>query len=142
MACTKGMKHNGNKSNHEHHRNSDLMRAYRNEAEKAGSIFLPDLLQRVVNSPSARFWVSPERAAIVIARIMRGDELKEMRPLRREMFFEIYQLAMSLHQQQPDLPVSHLAEIVVHMPAPKFYMTPGSAKVIIHKIKKQRKKKG
>lgn len=134
------MKHHGNKSNHEHHRNVDLMRVYRNEVRKAGNIFLPDLLRRVVNSPSVRFWVSPERAAIVIARIMRGDTLPEMRPLRREMFFEIYRLAMELHKQQPDLPVSHLAEIVVHMPAPKFYMTPGSAKVIIHKIKKQQKK--
>lgn len=136
------MKHHGNKSSHEHHRNSDLMRAYRNEAQKAGNIFLPDLLRRVVNSPSVRFWVSPERAAIVIARIMRGDRLPEMRPLRREMFFEIYRLAMDLQQQHPEMPVSHLAEIVVHMPAPKFYMTPGSAKVIIHKIKKQKKKKG
>jgi len=136
------MKHHGNKSNHEHHRNADLMRVYRNEVSKAGSVYLPDLLERVVNSPSARFWVSPERAAIVIARIMRGDTLPEMRPLRREMFFEIYRLAMELQHHQPDMPVSHLAEIVVHMPAPKFYMTPGSAKVIIHKIKKQKKKKG
>ena len=134
------MKHHGNKSSHEHQRNSDLMRAYRNEVAKAGNVFLPDLLQRVVNCPSARFWVSPERAAIVIARINRGDKLKEMRPLRREMFFEIYRLAMQLHKQQPDLPVSHLAEIVVYMPAPKFYMTPGSAKVIIHKIKKRKRK--
>lgn len=135
------MKHHGNKSNHEHHRNIDLMRVYHNEVQKAGNIFLPDLLKRVVNSPSVRFWVSPERAAIVIARIKRGDMLTEMRPLRREMFFEIYRLAMELHKQQPDLPVSHLAEIVVYMPAPKFYMTPGSAKVIIHKIRKQKKKK-
>lgn len=135
------MKHHGNKSNHERQRNSDLMRAYRNEVQKAGNIYLPDLLTRVVNSPSVRFWVSSERAAIVIARIKRGDKLPEMRPLRREMFFEIYRLAMELHKKQPELPVSHLAEIVVHMPAPKFYMTPGSAKVIIHKIKKQQKKK-
>lgn len=136
------MKKRGNKSAFEQRRNSDLMRAYRNETQKAGSIFLPELLQRVVNSPSVRFWVSSERAAIVIARIERGDPLPEMRPLKREMFHEIYRLATELRKQQPDIPVSHLAEIVVHMPAPKFYMTPGSAKVIIHKIRKQKKKKG
>lgn len=134
------MKHHGNKSEHTKHRYSDLMRVYRNEVKKAGNIFLPDLLTKVVNSPSVRFWVSAERAAIVIARIMRGDPLKEMRPLRREMFFEIYRQAMELKKQQPNMTVKNLAEIVVHLPAPKFYMTPGSAKVILHKIKKEQEK--
>lgn len=136
------MKKRGNKSAFEQHRNIDLMRAYRNEVQKAGNIFLPDLLRRVVNSPSVRFWVSPERAAIVIARIEKGDTLPEMRPLRREMFMEIYRVTMELKKQYPDMPRSHLAEIAVFTPAPKFYMTPGSAKVIIHKIRKQKKKKG
>lgn len=136
------MKHRGNKSTHEHQRNSDLMRAYRNEMQKAGNIYLPDLMRRVVNSPSARFWVSSERAAIIIARMDRGDPLDEMGPLKREMYGEIYKRVQEMRDMYPDLPLSHLAEIVVLTPAPKFYLTPGSAKIIIHKIKKQQKKKG
>lgn len=133
------MKKRGSKSTHEHQRNSDLMRAYRNEVAKAGNVYLPDLLRRVVNSPSVRFWVSSERAAIIIARMDKGDPLAEMGPLKREMYGEIYRRVQEMRGMYPDMPLSHLAEIVVLTPAPKFYLTPGSAKIIIHKIRKKKK---
>lgn len=95
--------------------------------------------------PSARFWVSEERAAIVIAAMMQGDKLERMRPNKREMFQEIFKRAMKLKQENPALTIYDLAFNVVRQPAPKFYLAPGYAKNIIFHVKKQwfeqRKKK-
>ena len=131
------MKNFGSTFEYERQRNDDLMRAYREELATCAFIKMPELLEKVVNKPSKRFWVSEERAAIVLSAMMRGDKLKNMRPLKREMFNEIYRRAMELSRQQPGMPVYQLAFNVVRQPAPKFYLTPGSAKVIISKIKRQ-----
>ena len=87
--------------------------------------------------PSLRFWVSPERAAIVIASIMKGDKLSYMRNNKREMFREIYKRAMEIRKKLPNLTILETASIVVEQPAPKFYLTPGYAEIIVGKIKKQ-----
>lgn len=139
------MKNFGSHFEYERQRNDDLMRCYREHLSRRPFIHLPEVLDDIVNSPSARFWVSEERAAIVMSQIMRGDKLEKMRPLKREMYEEIYRRVMKLKEQHPDWPLSQLTFEVVRQPAPKFYLTPGSAKVIISKIKSQwyeeRKKK-
>ncbi|MCU6767837.1 hypothetical protein OCV73_02545 [Barnesiella propionica] len=113
------------------------MRVYREQILHCDTIKLPQIFDLVVNTPSVRFWVSEERAAIVIANMMRGDKLLKMRNTKREMFFEIYKRAMKLRQEYPEMSVYELAFHVVRQPAPKFYLTAGSAKVIVHKIKKK-----
>ena len=139
------MKNFGSHFEYEKQRNDDLMRCYREHLSRRPFIHLPEVLEDIVNSPSARFWVSEERAAIVMSQMMRGDQLEKMRPLKREMFQEIYKRVMMLKEEHPDWPLSQLAFEVVRQPAPKFYLTPGSAKVIISKIRRQwyeeRKKK-
>ena len=91
--------------------------------------------------PSKRFWVSAERAAIVISNMMRGDDLLNMRPTKREMFQEIYHRIKILQEQNPRMSIYEMALKVVQEPAPKFYITAGSAKVIIYRIRKQWHKK-
>lgn len=131
------MKHYGNKFEYETDRNDDLMRVYHELIDSADFISLPQIYREAVNRPSARFWVSEERAAIVISSMMKGNKLLNMRPNKREMFEEIYRRAMILRQEQPSLSVYDIAFNVVRQPAPKFYMTPGYAKVVIFYTKKQ-----
>lgn len=139
------MKHNGNYLEFEHERNCELMRAYHDDIASCKRIYLDEVWQRVANSPASRFWVSEERAAIVVARIMRGDRLEKMRPLKREMFFEIYRRVCLLLKQHADMTIYQCCINVVNSPAPKFYMTPLSVRTTIYKIKRQwyekRKKK-
>lgn len=131
------MKPHGSHFEYEALRNDNLMTVYHEIIVKANYVRMPDIYEMVANSPSRRFWVSEERAAIVVSAMMRGDKLKKMRPLKREMYNEIYNRAMRLREKYPELPVSQLVAKVVEQPAPKFYLTPGSAKVLICKIRKE-----
>lgn len=118
-------------------RDNDIMRAYLQQVRDCDTIQLGNIFKRVVEMPSKRFWVSAERASIVVARMMRGDDLSEMRPTRREMFREIYRRVMKLHEENPSVSIFELTLRVVQEPAPKFYLTTGSAKVIIYRAKKR-----
>ncbi len=131
------MKPHGSHFEYENQRNDNLMAVYHEIIVKANYVRMPDIYEKVANSPSRRFWVSEERAAIVVSAMMRGDKLKNMRQLKREMYNEIYKRAMKLREEHPFMPISQLVAIVVEQPAPKFYLTPGSAKVLICKIRKQ-----
>ena len=131
------MKPHGSHFEYEKQRNDDLMRAYHRHLTQANYVRMPDIYEKVANSPSRRFWVSEERAAIVVSAMMRGDRLDNMRPLKREMYNEIYSRVMRLREDIPHMPISQLVARVVEQPAPKFYLTPGSAKVLICKIRKE-----
>lgn len=131
------MKRFGDKSEFEDQRNRDLMRNYHSLIEGAATIYLPDILHRLVNSPAERFYVSEERAFCVIKEIITGERLDNMIPSKREMFFEIYKRVKDILNDNQDLELIDAVSLAVHSPAPKFYLTPGSAKVLISKIKKQ-----
>lgn len=131
------MKPHGSHFEYEDQRNDDIMNAYHELVTNADFICMPDIYRKVVDMPSKRFWVSEERAAIVISAMMRGESLDNMRPLKREMYNEIYRRVMRLKEDNPNMPVSQLVATVVEQPAPKFYLTPGSAKVLICKIRKE-----
>lgn len=123
-------------------RDRDLLNAYRRQiAQSSGPIQLREVMYQVVNSPSSRFWVSPERAMRVISSMDHGNRLNGMIRNKRIMFREIYrrvhQLRTRPHYRQ--LPLSEVVQIVVEQPAPSFYMTPQSAIVIMHHIRKRRK---
>ncbi|MBE6199048.1 MAG: hypothetical protein E7138_01960 [Rikenellaceae bacterium] len=132
------MKHRGCKCEYAEERNNDLMRAYIEEIESCDNIVLPQVFSRIVNKPSKRFWVSAERAAIVVSSMMRGNRLTSMSySTRKEMFYEIYRRVVELKEKYPTRSIYELTCQVVLEPAPKFYLTAGSAKVIIHRTKKR-----
>lgn len=131
------MKHQGSTFEYEEQRNEDLMRAYREEISRAGHIKVVNVFARVVEQPSERFWVSEERAFIVISAMLRGVPLDGMRPLKQEMYREIHARFLKLREKHPDMRVRHLVSIVVNQPAPKFYIEPASARVIVCKIRKK-----
>lgn len=135
------MKHKGSTSEFSEERNKDLMCVYRELLQKASyPINHPSILQELVNHKSKRFWVSSERATIVIADMMKGKTLEGMNETRIEMFTEIYRRVIAYRCNSKEvtrLPL--IVEIIVNQEAPKFYLTPGSAKIIIHQIKKKKR---
>lgn len=132
------MKHKGSKFEYQDERDKDLMRAYHEQIASCDTIVLSDIFRNVVEMPSARFWVSEERAAIVIARMFRGDKLEKMRPNAREMYFEIYKRVVSEMETYPDKSIAEIIFQVIRQPAPKFYLTPDTARVIVTRIKREK----
>lgn len=131
------MKHHGSYFEFEVERNKDLMRAFHQDLRETKVIRLNEVWRRVANMQSARFWVSEERAAVVVARMMKGDKLDNMRPLKREMFTEIFNRVRNMMMEKPELSVYKCCIAVVNSPAPKFYMTPLSIRETIYKIKRK-----
>jgi len=131
------MKHKGNKCDFTDKRNEELLQAYRKLCSEKTFIESDKLFEEVVNMPASRFWVSEERTAIVLSQMFNGDKLKNMLPKKREMFFEIFRRAKILHKKNPQYTLAELAQIIVVQPAPKFYLTSGSASVIITYAKKK-----
>ena len=116
----------------------DLMRAYDEYISSCDHIRMPEVYNTIVNMPSRRFWVSDIRAALVVAAMTRGEaRLERMRHSKREMYEEIYRRVSSLREQHPDMTTSELCAIVVMQPAPKFYLTPGSVKIMVCKARKE-----
>lgn len=117
-------------------RNAALLKVYRQQVAATDNIRLNEIGEKIVNSPSPRFWVSEERAAAVVSAIMRGKPVLEtMRPSKREMFSEIYRRVVELKKRHPDWRLCQLIFEVVNSPAPKFYMEASSALERLFKIR-------
>ena len=138
------MKHRGCVCDFADERDKDLLRSYRKLLEESG-VISSEIYVKLVDMPSARFWVSEERAAIFVDSMMNGDKLTNQRQNKREMYQEIYRRVMLLKRKKPELSLYELVSEVVRQPAPKFYITPGSIKVVISRAKRkwyeQKKKK-
>lgn len=115
----------------------DLMRAYDEYISSCAYIRMPDVYRAIVNMESKRFWVSDTRATKVICAMLRGVRIDGMRPLKREMFEEIFRRVMDLRERRPELSISECCAMVVEQPAPKFYLAPGSAKIMVCKGRKK-----
>lgn len=129
------MKYYGSILDFTQERNQELMRVYQEELSKAGYIVMPKIFEQVANSPCSRFWVSEERAAIVISTLLAGKVIPNMRRNKREMFDEIFRRFLIVREQYPEKSIYALAIMVVNQPAPKFYMTPRTVGELIYRIK-------
>ena len=114
-----------------------LMEEYDRYIASCGHIRMSEVFDHIVNQPCRRFWVSNIRAAVVVARMLKGGKLKKMRPSKKEMFQEIFRRVCALKEVYPSMSLFQLVAEVVAQPAPKFYLTPSSAKIMVYKAKKE-----
>ena len=123
-------------------RNEELMKAFRQTISTKSFIDITEISEIIVNTPCSRFWVSEERALVVIAAMLKGKPvLNTMRSTKREMFQEIHKRVIDLRKKYPDKTLFELVIKVVNSPAQKFYMRPRCAMEIIYKIKREFYKK-
>lgn len=116
-------------------RNNELMRVYREKIAEASIIIMPVVFAAVAESPASRFWVSEERAAIVISAMAAGKPMPRMRSNKREMFGEIYRRYLAMREERPGKSAYELVAEIVNQPAPKFYLTPRTVGEVIYRIK-------
>lgn len=128
----------GSKVEYAQERADALMREYEGYVGSHSFIVVSEACRFIVSRPCPRFWVSPVRASVVVAALLKGrDVLSSMRPNKREMFLEIFIRVKALRERRPAWSLSRLVTEVVESPAPKFYLTPGSAKIMICKARKE-----
>lgn len=135
------MKHAGSTFEYEQQRDESLLRAYRALLQNApDGMPQNDIFALTVQTPCERFWVSEERAVAVISRMASRyhQTLRYMRPQKRRMYREIYRRVAVLMERDSRLSRREAVEEVVAGQAPEFYLTPGSAKVILCRMKKKR----
>ena len=116
-------------------RNADLMRVYRDRLAEASIIIMPVIFQLVADSPASRFWVSEERAAIVISAMAAEYPSSPQATTEQELFEEIYRRYLLMREDYPDKSVYELVTKIVNQPAPKFYLTPRTVGEFIYRIK-------
>lgn len=98
-----------------------------------------EILVMAINSPAKQFYVSSEEAARRVSQLLKGNELNIRSPYRAEMYREITRRFVALREQHPHIGLRQGVEDIIAMPAPSFYLSPSSAKVIFHHIfKKER----
>lgn len=131
------MKKIGNISEHADERADDLLDVYFSYLHACKYVSMPIVFASIVDMPAKRFWVSSSRATVVVSAIIHGDKLDYMRPNKREMFMEIYRRYLKLRRNDAVSSVARLVQKVVSQPAPKFYISASSAKIIILKARKE-----
>lgn len=130
------MKHNGSILAFTSQRNKEVMQAYRKTIAEADVINMDKIAVVVANSTYSRFWVSEERAMVVVLELDKGKPvLDSMRPHKREMFEEIYRRVCHLRNRRKNALLADIVMEVVNSTAPKLYMQPKSALDIIYKMR-------
>lgn len=116
-------------------RDRELLKAFREQLSKLGTLPLNDLFTRAAMTPASRFWVSERRAMIVMSQMLKGDRLLSMNPKRREMFYEIFRRVRRILTENPEITLTEASFRVVNSPAPEFYLTPKSARAMIYRLR-------
>ena len=129
------MKYKGCILDYTNERNKELVDTLCRCLRNAKHIRMFDICKEVADSPCSRFWVSEERATIIISAMLAGRPMSKMRPNKREMFAEIYRRFVALRPLYPDRPMSELVSKIVHQPAPKFYLTYRTVNLMIQHVK-------
>lgn len=122
-------------------RDADLLNAYQKIIKVRDNIRLSEIEQKLVQSPSRRFWVSEDRAYIVILDLLKGKSLDNMIPTRKAMYQEIFRRFQIHKSNHPQLSNMEIIKRVCAEKAPSFYLTPQSIHVILSRVRKEEKQR-
>lgn len=137
----KYMKHKGSRCDFTKERDADILRAYKEVISVRDNIGLLEIERRLLQSPSKRFWVSVDRAYNVILNMINGKSISNMNSQKREMFQEIFRRFKIYSKEHPSLTKMDVIWHVCNQEAPSFYLTPKSMHVILHRVRKEEKKR-
>lgn len=122
-------------------RDADLLSAYQKIIKVRDNIRLSEIEQKLAQSPSRRFWVSEDRAYIVILDMLKEKTLDNMIPTRKAMYQEIFRRFQIHKGNEPQLSNMEIIKRVCAEKAPSFYLTPQSIHVILSRVRKEEKQR-
>lgn len=135
------MKYKGAVCDYTEERDADLLRAYKNIISVRDNISFSEIVERIYQSPSKRFWVSEGRAYRVVLEILKGKDLGRMIPSRRDMYEEIFRRYEKHAKENPSLTKIDIVWHVCNEEAPSFYLTRKSIVTILSKVRKEEKRR-
>ena len=135
------MKYKDSESDFKRERDADLLRAYREIISERDNIRLSEIEEIIAQSPSRRFWVSEDRAYIVILYLLKGQSLDNMIPTRKAMYLEIFRRFQNYKRQYPKMSNMDIIKRICVEKAPSFYLTPQSIHVILTRARKEEKER-
>lgn len=120
-----------------------VMTAFRSCIADRQRIVMSDVAAEISEMPAERFWVSEQRAAIVVSALLAGRDLPPYtRSPKRRMFMEIFSRFVELRRKREGESIISIVSEIVHSPAPSFYMSPRSVMDIVYKsLRRIRKSK-
>lgn len=127
------MKKKGNVCEYTQERDEALCREFRRCIGEAKFINLPEIFRKVASAPAGRYYVSEQRAFLVISQWKSSGRLQVNSPMRRRMFEDIAREAERRRRANSGMSLYDAIFETVNSPAPSFYLTPGSARTIIYR---------
>lgn len=130
------MRHNGSVSDFTIQRNRELLATYNRLVARAKTIDIKAIGCQLCDAPASRFWISEERAIVVLSAMSKGIPLPpSTRGTKREMYEEMFSRLKMIRRFNPHLSFREAVSVVIFSPAPKFYLRPRAALEIIYKIR-------
>lgn len=123
-------------------RDENILKVFESKVKECDLLLIHDVYRAVAESPAERFWVTARRAYDVIKRMHNGIALKNMFPLRKEMYDEIYTRVQRIREKHPSMTLFDAVTRVIEEPAPKFYLNAMTIKNIVTScIRKKQKER-
>lgn len=124
----------------------DLLKVYREECRNYSGYLQTEIFKLTVNHPAPRFYVDARRAHQHISPLLRGDrsKLDKMKPLRREMYEDLFDVVMRLSQKKKFWGKSlySILRQAVMEPAPRFYIgVTRMGQIFSQQVSKERKQR-
>lgn len=114
-------------------RNQFLLKNFREAIAVQSKIDLSNAFKTSTRIPAPRFWVSEQRAAGVVGKMLAGhDPTADMYEEKREMYREIFRRFMKLREERPEESIYQLVFEVVNNPAPRSYISEERARKLIY----------
>ena len=124
------MKKKGSKSDFNEERNAELRKAFFSQGEYSTH---DKVLSKTVKTPASRFWVDPDRARDVMARIEKDRKsISSMNPERQRMYMALYEKYMLMRRRYPSASKIKAVTMAIYSGAPEFFLTPSTARSIIY----------
>ena len=116
---------------------ADLRCAYNGAVKDSGAYYKYTkkitLLDRAVQKPAKSFYISLEEGTRMIHHIDRYGISGKANKLNALKYNDLYRLYLRLKLNYPDIPPLALIQMAVDLPAPRFYIRPQTAGLILNK---------
>lgn len=124
------MKKKGNTSDFSKERSAELRAVFFSQETYSTS---DAAIEKIVKSPSSRFWVDPARARDVMSRMERDPEYTaSMHTERQRMYEALFRRYREIRRQFPGRSKIKAVTMAIYSGAPEFYLSASRARRLVY----------